>query len=81
MIIMDTAAPHNCPTATPARMVRLAGNSPDLPVAMASTMTRAPTAPPKEASVMRTDCPRVLEIPMMRMKTAPTEAPLEMPSR
>ncbi|MCQ5056489.1 hypothetical protein NE606_17865, partial [Agathobaculum butyriciproducens] len=60
MIITDTAAPHNWPTATPAKIVRPAGNSPDLPVAIVSTMTKATTAPMKEARVIRTDCPRVL---------------------
>jgi hypothetical protein len=81
MIITDTAAPHNWPTATPAKIVRPAGNSPDLPVAIVSTMTKATTAPMKEARVIRTDCPRVLEIPTIRTKTAPTDAPLEIPSR
>ena len=82
MIASDVNAPHSCPTATPARIVRPGGNAPERPVAMPSTRIIVRIAPQKAATV-RVKGPETngrLK-PNTSTATAPTDAPEEMPSR
>ena len=70
----ETAAPHACPTATPASTARVAVIRPPTP-ASASVASSATSAPANAATGSGTATPST------STATAPSEAPEEMPSR